>query len=304
MTPSRPRILVPLDGSRLAEASVPAAAELAGGWGADLVLLHVLEARAPQTVHGDRHLGDPDEARRYLEQVAAGLSDLGVGVEAHAHQPGVLDVAFGLAQHARELRADLIVLCTHGTGGLRDFFVGNIAQQTLKRCVKPVLLVRPPVPGEGWRLAELPWVVAVEPSGPGLSALTLVESLGRALEVPIQLVTVVPTRKTLPPDRRAAATLAPNAVSSLLDMEARDAADYLEVLAESLRGAGLDVGVEMARGERVEEVLRVLDQRNGALLVVATHRKSGIAGLLSGSFAVGVVGRTPRPLLLVPAVDE
>ncbi len=301
MTSSPPRILVPLDGSSLAESAVPAAAELAGGWGADLVLLHVLEVRPPETVHGDRHLGDPDEATHYLEQVAAGLGDLGVGVEVHAHQPGVLDVAFGLAQHARELEADLIVLCTHGTGGLRDFFVGNIAQQTLKRCVTPVLLVRPPVPADGWRLSELPWVVAVEPSGHGPSALSLVASLGRALEVPIQLVSVVPTRKTLPPDRRAAATLAPRAVSSLLDMEERDAAHSLEVLAGGLREAGLEVGVELARGERVEEVLRVLDRRNGALLVVSTHRKAGIAGLLSGSFAVGAVGRTPRPLLLVPA---
>ncbi len=304
MSISSPRILLPLDGSRLAESALPAATELATHWGAELILLHVLEHRAPETVHGEPHLGELAEAQAYLDQLADGLRKEGIQVEVHAHEPGVMDVASGLAQHADELQADLIVLCTHGSGGLRDFFMGNIAQQTLKRCVRPVLLVRPPVPLGGWDLGARPWVVAVEPSGHGPSALPLVRRLGKALDASVELVTVVPTRTTLPPDRQAVGTLAPRTTSSLLDMEAEDAAEYLDDLAEGLREGGLKVGVTLSRGERVDEVLRVLDRANGALLVIATHRKVGLAGLLAGSFAVDVVGRTARPLLLVPAREE
>jgi nucleotide-binding universal stress UspA family protein len=303
VTSSPPRILLPLDGSRLAESAIPAATEIAVGWGADLILLHVLELRAPETVHGEPHLAELREARSYLARVESDLREIGIRVDAHAHEPGVPDVAHGLARHADELQADLIVLCSHGSGGLRDFLLGNIPQQTLKRAARPVLLVRPPVPRGGWGLGKRPWVVAVEPSAHGPSALPLVAELCRALDVPVQLVTVVPTRKTLSPDRRVAADLAPRTASSLLDMEERDAGDYLEKLAVGLRAVGLDVGVRLARGARVREVLRELDRKDAALLVVATHRKVGIAGLLAGSFAVGIANKTPCPILLVPAEE-
>ena len=59
-------LLVPLDGSRLAESALPAAGELAHRLGASVTLLHVLEPTAPPTVHGDRHLRSPAEAEGYL----------------------------------------------------------------------------------------------------------------------------------------------------------------------------------------------------------------------------------------------
>ena len=57
-------LLVPLDGSPLAEAALPAAAYLAQKLGASVTLLHVIEQDAPQEIHGERHLTDPDEAQR------------------------------------------------------------------------------------------------------------------------------------------------------------------------------------------------------------------------------------------------
>ena len=65
------RILVPLDGSRLAEYAMGAAASLAARFHARLLLLHVLERGAPATVHGDRHLTGVEEAEAYLREVAA-----------------------------------------------------------------------------------------------------------------------------------------------------------------------------------------------------------------------------------------
>src|SRR5207247_2465328 len=63
-------LLVPLDGSRLAETALPAAAELARRLRASVTLLHVLEPDAPPTVHGDRHLRSPAEAEGYLAGAA------------------------------------------------------------------------------------------------------------------------------------------------------------------------------------------------------------------------------------------
>ena len=64
-------LLVPLDGSRMAESALAAAAYLAPKLRARVTLMHCIERAAPETVHGERHLREPEEARAYLEEAAA-----------------------------------------------------------------------------------------------------------------------------------------------------------------------------------------------------------------------------------------
>ena len=63
-------LLVPLDGSHLAEAALPAAAYLAEHLGASITLIHIIERDVSGEIHGDHHLTTPDEAHAYLEAVA------------------------------------------------------------------------------------------------------------------------------------------------------------------------------------------------------------------------------------------
>ena len=65
------RILVPLDGTDLAEAALPVAAALCVKLGAEVVLVHLLEKRAPRAVHGRPHLATAGAAEAYLNQIAA-----------------------------------------------------------------------------------------------------------------------------------------------------------------------------------------------------------------------------------------
>lgn len=62
-------ILLPLDGSQLAEAGLPAAASLVEKLNASVTLLHVIEQNAPQVVHHERHLTRPGEAETYLQEL-------------------------------------------------------------------------------------------------------------------------------------------------------------------------------------------------------------------------------------------
>src|SRR5690242_6430782 len=110
-------LLVPLDGSRLAEAVLPAVEALAGQFGARVVLIHVLEARAPATVHGERHLMNATGAERYLTGIAERLRARGIAVETHVHAAPEGDLAGSVVEHAEEFRPDLVVLCAHGRGG-------------------------------------------------------------------------------------------------------------------------------------------------------------------------------------------
>src|SRR3989442_456464 len=112
------RILVPLDGSKLAEAVLPVTAALAQCLGAKLVLLHIIEEHAPQTVHGETHLTSPDQAKNYLEGIAGRYADR-VAIEQHVHGTEENNVAQSIARHVSELETDMIALCTHGRSGLR-----------------------------------------------------------------------------------------------------------------------------------------------------------------------------------------
>ncbi len=86
-------VLVPLDGSSLAESVLPAAAALATRFGAELTLLHVLETAAPETIHGQPHLKELPAARAYLERVAHDPLLAGCSVDVHVHEKKAKDVA-------------------------------------------------------------------------------------------------------------------------------------------------------------------------------------------------------------------
>lgn len=306
LQPRLERILVPLDGSGLAEAALAPATEIARDVGASVVLLHVLEREAPATVHGERHLRTRAEAERYLADVAERLTPEGVEVEAHVHTPAIGDVAASLAQHAHEIDADLIALCTHGSGGLRDLLIGSIPQQTLKLATRPVLVVRPAATG-GPRvsigescLGGGVWVVALDPMVHGTTALPLAGVLARACDARLHLVAVVPTLARLPAERAAGAIFTPSATASVLELEAEDTRGYVEQVAESLRDEGLEVTSELRRGDAAEQITAAVSADRARLLVIATHGHAGVSGRLSGSFAAAVVPRLATPLLLVP----
>ena len=137
-------ILVPLDGSRLSEASLRAAAVLAEKLGSSVTLLHVIEQDAPTEVHKERHLTRPDEAEAYLTETAQRAFAPSVRVATHVHAAPVADVARSIVQHAAaEFEPDLIVTCTHGRGGVHDLLFGNIAQQIVAHGTTPLLIIKP-----------------------------------------------------------------------------------------------------------------------------------------------------------------
>jgi len=148
------RLLVPLDGSRLAESVLPPAISLARHLRARLMLLHVIERSAPPTVHGDRHLTGVAEAEAYLMEIASRCGP-GVAVDRHVHPNEEGNVAKSITDHAADLGVDLIVLSTHGGGGARRVLFGSVAQQVLHLGTRPVLLVRPP--DGGAVEAAAPW---------------------------------------------------------------------------------------------------------------------------------------------------
>jgi len=129
------KLLVPLDGSTLAEAALPVAERLARRPGATIVLVGVFPppesaAQAPEA----REL-----VQSWLDPAAERLRDLPVA----QHIELLGDPAEGIVQAAREEGADLIVMATHGRSGLSQFVQGSTAEAVLRASPVPVTLVRP-----------------------------------------------------------------------------------------------------------------------------------------------------------------
>src|SRR5436190_3625267 len=135
--------LVPLDGSRLAETVLPGTLELARRCQARLTLLHILEQSAPLTVHGDRHLQQLPEAEVYLTNLADRLEFPRTQISLEVHPHPEADLAQSIFLHATELRADLVILSTHGYLGLREWLFGSVPQKVLRRNAPPVLMLQP-----------------------------------------------------------------------------------------------------------------------------------------------------------------
>ncbi len=141
-------ILVPLDGSPLAEKAVPHASEISARFGARVTLFAVVEAYQVSAQPGvvgpiisAQYNIDEDLARvrEYLKTVAQGLREQGIDVITEVHQG---DPAAEIVDYAKTIAADLIVMSTHGRSGIRRWVYGSVADRVLRSANIPVLLVR------------------------------------------------------------------------------------------------------------------------------------------------------------------
>lgn len=294
-------LLVPLDGSRLAEAVLPAVMCLAGRFQAAVTLLHILEQRAPAMVHGERHLTDVAEAEGYLGSMAMGLRAAGVAVRTHVHASRETDVARSIVDHTHELAPDLIVLCAHGRGGLRGMLYGSIAQQVLQQSTCPILVLRPTDAGGASPFHPRRILVPLDGTAAHEPALPVAVAIARAFDATLHLVMVIPTLATLSRERAATGMLLPTTTQALLDMAEQGGADYLAHIAAQCRADGLAVLAEIARGDAVPALLACAARVDADLLVLASHGRAGIDALLTGSVAPCLARRAISPLLLVRA---
>jgi nucleotide-binding universal stress UspA family protein len=293
-------ILVPLDGSTLAEAAIPVAAELSQKLGAEITLLHVIEKNAPQVIHGQRHLTNEEEAKAYLKDVAESKFAAAIEVNIHVHTDEVSRVAASIVQHSGEFTPDLIILCAHGEGGIHDFVVGSIPQQVIASGVIPVLLLQPQE-DETIEPYALKMVVSALDGNPNHdSSLDVAADLANAMGADLHLVRVVPTLSTLKAREAAAGTLLPATTNAILEMEEEEAVNYLDEKLKQLYTRGILASAEVERGDPAQEVVKSATNQKADLIVLGTHGKKGMDALWAGSVAPLIVDRTHLPILLVP----
>jgi len=299
------KILVPLDGSKLAEMALPHAVALARANLYGITLLRVV----PQPVFSNSiswafapaanvFEGWEDEVRyesEYLEVMATRLRTLGIEVETRLLEddPASALVAFA----GRHPDAAFIVMSTHGRSGLSRWLLGSVAEKVLHASPVPLLLVRPRENDELPGTIEVPSyrsiLVPLDGSELSAQALDQAEVLANEFDATITLVSAVsdaPVQTEI---------MTPPALPIDWDDEADKLRAYLDETPARLVAEGYRVSTHLEFGPAAEAILHVAEQVHADLIVMSTHGRSGLARLWLGSVAMKVVQAASLPVLLV-----
>ena len=118
-----------------------------------------------------------------------------------------------IRDHAEELHADLIVMCAHGNGGLRDMLFGSIAQQVIRQGSIPVLFIRPNQAKEAADELNPPDTYPIRRVETTELAIPVAVYLAEKCAATIRLLTVVPTAETLPVKEAITGRVSPRATA-------------------------------------------------------------------------------------------
>jgi len=296
-------ILVPLDGSRLAETVLPVAVLLAKLNDARLTLLHVIEQNPPDKVHGERHLVDLPEATAYLKQVKQSLPEE-IKINLHVHSSAEKNVALSIVNHSKDLGVDLIVMCAHGQSGLQTRIFGSIAQEVLNLGDVPVLLLSPEKESVSESCKCESILVPLDGNPDHETGLDMAVELSRTCKAKLHLVMVVPELSTLPAEQAASAMLLPSATSALLDMSCEEGELYLAELMGKLIDKHITVTGEVDRGDPARQIVRAASEFQADMIILGTHTKTAMDAFWSGSVTPKIATQTHLPLLLVPVRED
>lgn len=304
-------ILVPLDGSPLAERALPFAEALARATGGSIVLVRAAWARVIADADWIEAQAEAmDEAKSYLERVADHLAKRGIPTQTAVSSGYAAGV---IVDETRLRKADVVVMATHGRSGLGRWVYGSVAEAVLARSQVPVLLIR------AWQdehavdaIPDHPrLLVPLDGSEFAEAALPVAESLADALGGTLLLLRVVRLPEApLTEDGKVIAY-----VDQELERLRAEAQDYLARVARGLAVGHSAVESAVRVGEPSDAIVAASREFNASLVIMATHGRTGLSRLLLGSVADGVLRRGRVPVMLVrptpaplaaygPAIEE
>jgi nucleotide-binding universal stress UspA family protein len=294
-------ILVPLDGSRFAEAALPLAVRLTRAAHAQLRLLLAHETAPALVLAGGTNWdaaeqpGNRERAQTYLAQTADCLPAHGEPTEYELVDG---EVGPALAERIMLTAPDLVVMATHGRGTIGRFWRGSVADYLVRHVTVPILLVRPDRQSRiGTSTGFRKVLVPLDLSESSDLILEPVKSLARVTQAHLTLIHVVEPAfdVTLP----SPPLIAPME-TGLTDRECERAQRHLDRLAAKLRSEGFSVATRVASGAGVAgRLLAKLRDGNFDLVAMTTHGRGGLQRTVLGSVATRLITDAAQPVLVL-----
>ena len=297
-------ILVPLDGSKTAEAILPSVVPLAQGLNARAVLLMVDGDAGPEVQEGEAESSGPvpvgtmeggaTHLRTYLQGVEDYLAANGVEAESAVAAGGVSEEI--LAQAGKH-GCDLIAMSTRGRSGLGRRILGSVTDSVVRASEIPVLVAGP----KGadlyrHRAMEIKSVVVPLDGSPLAEAvLPFVAELATRLFLEVALVRVVGLA-ALAYAGFERIPVEPVAIEREMQAEA---GRYLGNIAHRLEGKGIRTRVAVLSGHPGTQIVDHAQAAGGTMVAIATRGRSGLRRMVLGSVADMVIRALEIPVLVV-----
>ncbi|MFN8607665.1 MAG: universal stress protein [Vulcanimicrobiota bacterium] len=278
------KLMVPLDGSSLAEGALPRAVALASRWQARLVLARVCDPSGSVAPELPKHLQEKmldlsrTAAHDYLVKVRERFPEVSIDCVLGVGRPRQ-----EIARLADQTDCDLIVMNSHARKGAERWLLGSVAEGVLRRSSRPVLLLR------GQADEPVPFTRILVPVDGSPLSLGVLEHLQPFLEGDTE-VQLYQSSGFLPQELA-------------LEEESESLQHCLDQMATHLReiklaGCRLEVAVE--HGEPAEAIVRWAETHPCQLIAMSTLGRSGDPSLWLGSVTEKVSRNAPCAVLACP----
>lgn len=290
------RMLIPLDGSELAEVVLDYAKELAAGLELKVILLHVYSS--PEQEFITMHRGYVERVaeimRHQLQEIQQrnGIQTTGRAVDVRT------DLAMGhtadkIVGYADENNVDLILMATHGRSGIRRWAIGSVADKVIRATKKPVMLVR----AKTSSTLSNKVLVPLDGSKQSEAVVSYVDELATRLRSEVILLQVLePSYRVHTSGGRIKRI---SYTSERIDQLKEGIMRYLERIATPLRDKDINVKFEVRIGEVPQTIINFANEYQAGLVAMLKRGRYGMSSLDLGSVADKVLRRGTTPILLV-----
>ena len=306
------KIIVPLDGSELSEQALPYARLVARSLAAPIELVQAFDMLPPRVLgaHTDHEMAGRLErsaqrrAQEYLASAAEPLAADGYAVSYTALHGAPAEAVVSVASADP---AALVVMSTHGRGGIARWVMGSVTDKVLHMMPNPMLIVRATATGPAAPQSAVQTVV-VPLDGSPLAELALPHaiSIAAALGSGITLLRVTPTEEyyryqlTVTPDMASIPDFDGVSAGELAASDAQDVAAYLADVENRLAtDHAQGVVADHRQHQNVAQAIIAKTGEQPALVVMTTHGRSGVGRVVLGSITDRVVRHSNVPVLVI-----
>jgi len=304
------KILVPLDGSKRAEAILPHVENLAKHDEANVVFMRVIEPATRSAILNLEQDSEVAFKSQKIDTIKQYLTDWKDKFQEKGLSANILllrGVAVEAILYAVEVtNADLVAMTSQGRTGLAQVFYGSVASGVLNRVNCPILLVRPETKPSMETNKQI--LVPVDGSIRSEVVIPHVKEIARLYNAKITLVRIVRTGYQTKVFVDLEKDLKDELVSDKLfnklgqhqEIErVKEARKYLLDWQKKLQDQGFDVEVTLLYGRPIDSIIEIAEQINADLITMTSQGRTGLDQVFYGSVASGILNRSTRPLLLV-----
>lgn len=285
------RILVPLDGSKIAEQVFPFVAELSAAFNSEVICTGICEPEESEYGHACQlYINGQAELLKKKMSPDAKLKAVVLSGKA----------ADEILSYATKNDVSLVVMTSHGRSGIKPWSLGSTVEKVLHKVEAPLLIVRATEksisPGATGLFSRV--LAPLDGSEPGEAALPYLTGLTKQLHSEIRLLRVLASGKHVH-------TIGGIDYVYFKDQDINStktkAIEYLEKIASKLDGATAIKKCDVRFGDPAEEIVKCAKETKASLIALSSHGHSGIERWAYGSVTYKVLQITNKSILLIPS---